>query len=57
MTQADGAGARVLLVTEEWQRVVEVAEATEIIDAEGMTWRRDPSSGAQAPRYVPLVSG
>jgi hypothetical protein len=59
---------RVMLVAEAWTRVVEVDDADDVIDAEGMTWERDRSAhsdaapgGADAeqsadlPRYVPSI--
>ena len=56
---------RVLLVTEAWQREIEVDALEDTIEAEGMTWEREglhhadeALEGASAlPRFVPAVSG
>ena len=62
---------RVVLVAEAWTRVVEVENADDVLDAEGMTWERDRTppparedSGEESadvpsdlPRYVPAVGG
>ena len=59
---------RVMLVAEAWTRVVEVDDADDVIDAEGMTWERDRRAHSDAaagradagqptdlPRYVPAI--
>lgn len=56
---------RVLLVTDSWQREVEIPALEDTIEAEGMTWEREalhhtdeaPGGAASPPRFVPAVSG
>lgn len=56
---------RVLLVTEDWQREIEVDALEDTIEAEGMTWEREGLRHAEEaleeasplPRFVPAVAG
>jgi hypothetical protein len=56
---------RVLLVTDAWQREIEIDALQDTIEAEGMTWEREGlhhageamQDASPLPRFVPAVSG